>query len=689
MLRTFTHSILEKHPELIPIAFPEIYKHWDASQTLDDPTYTELIRCFERILAKLATFSKLCIIIDGVDEFEKEHRDMSEFIHSLANSKVKVIVSSRPINTCLQVFRACPTLRLQDLTKNDMDVYIQGQLASHPIMRRMMESHSEESSKILSDLRGKAQGVFLWVKFVVRILVEGVDAGDDFQELLEKLRLVPNDLKELYRRMFSKIEPEYQTQAAKIFRLLDAWYTGTASQVHGCVPLMLHFAMQPPCHKITEDLDLETIELYHCRSVAQIRNHCCGLLEAYASKDDYDLMRAGSDPLSTSHEIKYMMYFKVDYIHRTAQEFISSEDVWKEVLGWMPLGFDPQMNLISACLRIVKIHESLRLEFPQDYILSMMSLYKDATPHNQVAMNAYIDALDEAMIQLQKSYSSERIKDVPAGESWFKALGYFDHMDHEWDGNPEYQLDQWLDMGCFAASLQLTEYVKYCTEKSEMGFSQKIALVLSALGDVHYTTDTGTLMVILRYVASTEDDWGESTLFRISMYFDQCMKKQTRDINGLKELRTNMLLGCFVVAARSPKNIIREYSSMFPGRDFSTVIQSLKAREAANVKALGDQVDVVLKDIQEHEDPEISAVDERRRQTALLTTMTWIQESGIVLVRVWMWMWIWILRLKSTGSSGIGPNQVPQNTIGQDEMPREIAMEQPWKLNRAGITENS
>ncbi|KAH6951183.1 hypothetical protein BKA56DRAFT_505764, partial [Ilyonectria sp. MPI-CAGE-AT-0026] len=221
LLRAFMFTVLKNHPKLIPAVFPDVYQTW--KDDMGEPSYAEIKGAWKLLIEKSATLLKLAIFIDGIDEFEGDHKDISEFICSLVSPKVKVVVTSRPINACLHVFRQCPSLRLQDITTRDMQLFVEGILVSHQMMAQVTKRYPEDTREIVAEIREKADGVFLWVRLVVKLLVNGLELGDSMEGLRRKLRSLPRDLREIYRRMISKITPEHQIQAAEIFRLLQTW----------------------------------------------------------------------------------------------------------------------------------------------------------------------------------------------------------------------------------------------------------------------------------------------------------------------------------------------------------------------------------------------------------------------------------------------------------------------------------
>jgi hypothetical protein len=208
LLRTLLFKVLQEYPELIPVVFPIQYQSFTRETSEDPPNETETKTAWRLPLEKSESFLRLAVFIDGVDEFGGDHSSLTGFIRDLASDQVKIIVSSRPINAALNAFRHCPSLRLQDLTRNDMVQYIHGNLKAHSIMMQMARYHPQVSQSIFKELLEKSEGVFLWVSLVVKLLVDGLEAGDAIEDLQIKLRALPSDLRALYRRMMADIPPE-------------------------------------------------------------------------------------------------------------------------------------------------------------------------------------------------------------------------------------------------------------------------------------------------------------------------------------------------------------------------------------------------------------------------------------------------------------------------------------------------
>ncbi|CAG8984197.1 hypothetical protein HYALB_00004180 [Hymenoscyphus albidus] len=150
LLRSLLHAVLGKHPGLIKEAFPTIWKDWKDTDVDYDFSLVELKGAFSKLLAAPSNSLKICLII------------------GLSLSRLKLIISSRPIQSCVSVFEGCPKLRLQDLTKNDINLYIHGNLDTDPNMAHLQRKSPQDALILIEEIKQKADGVFLWVKLTRR-----------------------------------------------------------------------------------------------------------------------------------------------------------------------------------------------------------------------------------------------------------------------------------------------------------------------------------------------------------------------------------------------------------------------------------------------------------------------------------------------------------------------------------------
>jgi hypothetical protein len=54
---------------------------------------------------------------------------------------------------------------------------------NHPLMKNLQQQHPEGVKQLADMIVNKAEGVFLWVKLVVKLLIKGLEDGDSLIEL--------------------------------------------------------------------------------------------------------------------------------------------------------------------------------------------------------------------------------------------------------------------------------------------------------------------------------------------------------------------------------------------------------------------------------------------------------------------------------------------------------------------------
>ena len=325
MLRAILHQILRQYPELISASFFELYQNWEAVDVSIEPTYIEMKNALQLLKVKASGFLKLCIFIDGMDEFEGDHKDLAQFLRGLVSPDIKLVVSGRPIPGSINAMHGCPSLKLQDLTRDDMKIYIRGELSSHRLMIELTRLFPQEVSLLTNEIQEKADGVFLWVKLVVRLLVDGLEQGDSIKQLLDKLHVLPPDLRQLYRRMIEQMGQTHQNQAADLFRLYQVWHVTMTGEPFKCA--LGAFAAEILGLELTpsvELLDLDTL-IWSCNILqARLRARCCGLLEVY----HINKLCGDCDELKLPNAVDCLA---VRYLHRTVAEFLISEDICTEI----------------------------------------------------------------------------------------------------------------------------------------------------------------------------------------------------------------------------------------------------------------------------------------------------------------------------------------------------------------------
>lgn len=143
LLRTLLYQILQAIPDLVPLVSP---KRWESlclfNEDNVDWTVHELRNMLRSVGMNLGDNTKLCLFVDGLDEFDGEPRELiTLFRDLLKNPRIKLCVASRPWVVFEDAFREEASLMLQNLTYPDIKQYT----ASHFTMTRDSSCYAKES----------------------------------------------------------------------------------------------------------------------------------------------------------------------------------------------------------------------------------------------------------------------------------------------------------------------------------------------------------------------------------------------------------------------------------------------------------------------------------------------------------------------------------------------------------------
>lgn len=128
LLRSLLHEVLGSHKNLIPEVFPEEWENKAALAAFgmdicpEQWSLARLKEAFSRLIDLSGEELKLCFFIDGLDEYEGDPEDITQYFKDLAFCSVhtKFCVSSRPCQVFQDIYQGTPSLKLQDLTNDDI-----------------------------------------------------------------------------------------------------------------------------------------------------------------------------------------------------------------------------------------------------------------------------------------------------------------------------------------------------------------------------------------------------------------------------------------------------------------------------------------------------------------------------------------------------------------------------------------
>jgi hypothetical protein len=275
LLRSLIYQALENHRELIPLVLAGTFD----VLSIDLVSYWTLARlkgAFRRLVEQKEVPLKICLLVDGLDEYAGNHAEIVEvFQYAARFEHVKICVSSRPLIVFDRAFKDLPGLRLQDLTFDDIQLYVRNRFHHDERFHELELEEPGLGPDLALQVVVKASGVFLWVKLVVHSVLEGIENYDRGVDLERRLNELPEDLTELYWHMLDRVKPVWYLEEG--FRLLLL----VRATIAPLTLLRLAFAeLKAPAND--NELSSMTIERRKalCRGIAgRIKSRCLGLIE--------------------------------------------------------------------------------------------------------------------------------------------------------------------------------------------------------------------------------------------------------------------------------------------------------------------------------------------------------------------------------------------------------------------------
>ncbi|CCC14288.1 unnamed protein product [Sordaria macrospora k-hell] len=392
LFRSLLYRVLCARPDLIPTIMPEMCLEAARSRTgqLETPSAAELRMWFERLLHATATNVgnfKLFIAIDGIDEFQGDPEELIYLIRNTKGDRVKYLVSSRPMQSCAKAFGSYPSLKLQDLTEDDIRRYTEAVLGEQLHVR---DRGGEDWFRLVNEIVKRSEGVFLWVTLVIRSLLmqKGLQNHDNLKEMRKRLDQLPSgDVEKLYGHMLKKIPPDYKKNAAKLFRIVMA-SMDIEQQIREqpilAIQLSLAEGVWDEVKLIPEGSLTWDLEEVRVRDIeAKVSSRCLGLLEVHTRKDD----------------LTHKPY--IDFTHRTAVDFLRDSQIAIDLLyGTLSSDFNPQAYLVRSCLTVARVMPTTT-RFDGDVVWDSMRTCLEyariAEYKKRPVFDGYLDRLDQAM----------------------------------------------------------------------------------------------------------------------------------------------------------------------------------------------------------------------------------------------------------------------------------------------------
>ncbi|KAJ5365727.1 hypothetical protein N7517_008613 [Penicillium concentricum] len=351
LIRHLLAQLLDQQRYLIPLVFPYT-RTVKASISWDLPELTAALNSF---LDYAGRGGKVCLFIDGLDEFAGDHQQIVEFFKDCvaSYSHVKICLSSRPLFTFRAAFGTNPNLELHELTRRDMLHFAQDHLNGDPLIIQVLTKDEEAASKLIKSIVTAADGVFLWVLLVVQSLLRRGNYQDVWQ-MHEYLGQHPTDLDDLFTYFLFDSASNNQTLiASRLFQLIHARQEACYATRHEDAASMSlwEFALADQFEEIVGQIPKDVQQASEkdiiriCEvTKTRLSRECAGLIVTHSSGLSTGMLRR-----NTPSPAEQLGYSKVSYVHRTVKDFLSLPHVRSRLLEHMVgSSFEPHTSLLTS-----------------------------------------------------------------------------------------------------------------------------------------------------------------------------------------------------------------------------------------------------------------------------------------------------------------------------------------------------
>jgi len=322
LLRSLLYQILDNNRDVLEILLqetPQISKY----TSTHDWSKPQLETIFLRSLSLHKR--GVCIFLDGLDEIDQEEDpfDLLRLVKRISNHPdtigVKLCVSSRPEPSFLRGLEGILSLRLQDLTRSDMEAFIRNFLQNVDL-----DLVGIDKQDFLERIVDKAEGVFLWTSLVLKSLQRGDANADGPNGLMDRLDTLPSGLEKLFGEMLKRSGDDqalYCKEAALFFNIKIAWDELDSYQIN-----LFQFAVASDRTLRDKLLVLEAapssaeLTALLLTMNRKLISRCAGLLETI-----YDGAEKDINKIILSCEPQFRKKSRVVFIHRSAKEFLQDQ----------------------------------------------------------------------------------------------------------------------------------------------------------------------------------------------------------------------------------------------------------------------------------------------------------------------------------------------------------------------------
>ncbi|KAI1414722.1 hypothetical protein F5Y13DRAFT_197274 [Hypoxylon sp. FL1857] len=336
LFRSLLYEIFRQCPELIAEACPSRWEANDLSHAAGrNWTLKELVECFQAIKANETSPAKFCFFVDGLDEFDGDYVEISQFLTEIAESpRIKLCVASRPLNEFQDQFgvNKSSMISIHELTRKDILNYARSRLQEHPRWS-ILGLDVQAAESFLAKIVDMAHGVFLWVTLVTQSLRSGLTNDDTMEDLNARLDSLPRSLEAFYQQMLDSVDPIYHRKSAELLQIQKARLDSSPGWPTPWAIVLLHEReYADPDYAVTmsrKKFKCDEVTSYCEQATRRLNAKCRGLLEIRRDA--------------------------LEYIHRTASDYLNKPELVDYIRSRSGEGYNAHLSLLRgyvACLKM-------------------------------------------------------------------------------------------------------------------------------------------------------------------------------------------------------------------------------------------------------------------------------------------------------------------------------------------------
>ncbi|KAF7191943.1 Vegetative incompatibility protein HET-E-1 [Pseudocercospora fuligena] len=343
LLRSMLYQLISELPELAKVAFPIYFDTSGSPVHPSNHSFEDLLQALRRIAKsamQLESKKCLCFFTDGLDEFRGDYLALVDLLNELSQRyAIKLLISSRPWTVFSRAYEGVVEhLRLEDLTKSDIHLYVHNNILNALSTVRRLSPHQlsydhREVLKLIDDIVEKAEGVFLWIFLVVQDVRRGIAEDDAISMLRHRVQAFPPDLNKFFKELiYDRVDRAYaqQTSQALLLAMLCAEEKPNTKLADTICFLDYWLIVRSPTGFADSQFPFEWDPLPEEMSPPQI-SRCADETRRFLSSACKDLL-----VLDQNSSVDLRRRAQVIFLHRTVYDFLRTQEISQLLLARAP-----------------------------------------------------------------------------------------------------------------------------------------------------------------------------------------------------------------------------------------------------------------------------------------------------------------------------------------------------------------